>query len=215
VSDINGSILTDSTYRVGTSFKSKGKISVTASSGVFSESSQFQCSELGINSVQKMRFRRGVRVRGAMRIASSPLYNTGLNTLDADSGYPPIQIDDATDNGLTLIASSLIAAGPENVEFKGNASHGVELRAGSLLAAKSDVVLGGSGNGGAGAYVNSGSQLLLQEGGAKPTVTGTVGELAISDPAAQESTWTDVYDNNTPASVLNELSLAKKKSGDF
>jgi hypothetical protein len=218
VSDPNGSILVDSTYRVGTSFRANGRITVTSSSAMYSEASQFQCSELGINSLRKARFRRGVRIRGATRIASSQLYNTEINTLDSDASYPPIQFDGATQgdgNGLTLIASSLIAAGPENVEFNGNAGHGVELRAGSLLAAKSDVVLAGSGNGGAGAYVNSGSQLLLQDGGSRPTVTGTAGELAISDPAAQETTWADVYDSNNPATVLSELSVVKKKSGAF
>jgi hypothetical protein len=66
----------------------------------------------------------------------------------------------------------------------------------------------GSGNTGAGVYAHSGSTVIIKNGSA-PTLTGTVGNLAISSAAAEESTWANIDAGNI-ISIANEMTMAKE-----
>jgi hypothetical protein len=65
-------------------------------------------------------------------------------------------------------------------------------------------IVSGSGNTGAGLYAHRGSTVLANSG-AMPTVTGTVGDVAISNPAAEEATWGTVA--STPQAPANTNTL--------
>jgi len=92
-----------------------------------------------------------------------------------------------------------------NINISNNTSHGIE-------AVKSHVeftgACTGSGNGGAGVYAHSGSVVHIKHGAA-PTLTGTVGDLAVSSPTAQESTWAAI-DAGTPVAIAAEMTMAKE-----
>jgi len=105
--------------------------------------------------------------------------------------------------GITLKDSSLsIGAG---VDLSGSSSHAIEVNH-SRLHLMGAVT--GTGNGGAGVYAHSGSVVHIKHS-APPTLTGTVGDLAVSNPAAQESTWAAI-DGGTPVGVAAEMTMAKE-----
>jgi hypothetical protein len=105
--------------------------------------------------------------------------------------------------GISLVDSPLrIGSG---VDISGSASHGIECNHSRLHL---DGAVTGTGNGGAGVYAHSGSVVHIKNG-APPTLTGTVGDLAVSDPALEESTWAAI-DAGTPVAVLAEMTMAKE-----
>lgn len=74
------------------------------------------------------------------------------------------------------------------LEVKNCGSHGIELINSTL---KNYGAITGSGNTGAGVYAHSGSKLITDDG-VPSTLTGTVGDLAVSDPTKEEITWADL-----------------------
>jgi len=85
------------------------------------------------------------------------------------------------------------------------AGHGIELNH-SMFKALGDVQ--GSGNTGAGVYAHNCSVVNIKHGAA-PTLTGTVGDLAITSPTVQESTWAAI-DAGTPVAIAAEMTMAKE-----
>jgi hypothetical protein len=84
-------------------------------------------------------------------------------------------------------------------------SHGIEVIQGYL---KMVGVVIGSGHGGAGCYAHSTSVVHITDG-SPPTLTGTVGELAISDPAEEQVTWAQL-DAGIKVSIAAENTSAKE-----
>lgn len=88
---------------------------------------------------------------------------------------------DAKDSRVRLTLSAIV---------RNNASHGIALD-NSILDCEGTSVLSGTGNTGAGIYVHSGSKVSYPSGSA-PTITGTVGDIAITDPATEDLTWAEL-----------------------
>jgi len=95
-------------------------------------------------------------------------------------------------------------ASPVTVE--GCAEHGIELKNSTLEITSG--VLSGSGNTGAGVYAHSGSKVSYPSGSV-PTITGTVGDIAITDPATEDLTWAEL-DAAGKAVIISEDVILKK-----
>jgi len=90
-------------------------------------------------------------------------------------------------------------------DFSTSTSHGIEARNSRI---QMEGIVTGTGNGGAGVYAHTGSEVTIKSG-AVPTLTGTVGNLAVTSPTVQESTWAAI-DAGTPVAVLAEMTMAKE-----
>jgi hypothetical protein len=117
------------------------------------------------------------------------------------SGYATVSIDSSSGVGL-LIKDSFVNIKDGSVSD--NASHGIEVLNSRVLLES----VGGSGNGGAGVYAHSGSIVHITDG-SPPTLTGTVGDLAVSDPAVEESTWAAI-DGGDPVQIAAESTVVKE-----
>lgn len=128
---------------------------------------------------------------------------SGGSIIANSSGYATTKLGSAAvTSGLELNHSMLqIASG----DISNCTSHGIVCDNSRLHLAGA---VAGTGNAGAGVYAHSGSVVHIKDG-APPTLTGTVGDLAVSDPAAQESTWAAI-DAGTPVAVLAEMTMAKE-----
>jgi hypothetical protein len=124
------------------------------------------------------------------------VYNGGS---DAD-----IVIDGASGVGIRLV-ESIVGFGQGTVQVSSCGSHGIEVDGGKLI---DRVGIGGSGNTGAGIYAHSGAKVHIKDG-SPPTITGTVGDLAVSNPAAEEETWANI-DGGTKVAVAAEMTIAKE-----
>lgn len=129
---------------------------------------------------------------------------TGVNGGIAKSTGYQTKIDSSPDVGLIIQdGSDVIIAGA--VDISSCTSHGIEVNGSTL---RFTGIASGTGNGGAGCYAHNGSRVTIANGSA-PTLTGTAGNLAVSNPAAQESTWAAI-DSGTPVWVDNEGTLARE-----
>ena len=123
-------------------------------------------------------------------------------TISSTANYATTKIGGGS-VGVTAIDSVVrIGAG---VDISNCASHGIECNHSRLHL---DGAVTGADNGGAGVYAHSGSVVHIKNG-APPTLTGTVGDLAVSNPAAEESTWAAI-DAGTPVAVTAEMTMAKE-----
>lgn len=146
----------------------------------------------------------GGRVQGLLLEGCKQTYGGGWRQR---SGYAQAQCDSspsggtALGNGVLAKRSSLIM---RDVVLTDNDSHGLEMY-------QSDVeflgAISGSGNGGAGTYTHTGSSLVTKSG-STPTVTGSVGEISVSNPAAQEATWSSLSSGNV--AIATEMTLVKE-----
>lgn len=122
--------------------------------------------------------------------------------LASTSGYAPTKISGSAGDGLLAKASSLSVSGA--VDFSDNAGHGIQLVSAFMQCISTRPT--GTGNAKAGCYARQCSNILLTTG-QTPTLTGAVGELAVSDPAAQESTWAAIT-GGTSVAVLAQMTTA-------
>ena len=93
-----------------------------------------------------------------------------------------------------------------DVDISNCAEHGIELK-GSTLDASTAAALSGTGNVGAGVYLRSNSRINYVDGYV-PTITGTVGDIAITDPTLQEKTWAEI-DAADGLDYVNEATIRK------
>jgi hypothetical protein len=116
-------------------------------------------------------------------------------------GYRPVKFDGSPGNGMDIINTQMsLAAG---VEFSDNAAHGIECNR-SLLQMSGVVI--GSGNAGAGCYAHGTSTVQIADG-STPTLTGTVGDVAVSDPAVEDITWAEVDAGDRLASAAQHTTV--------
>ena len=93
----------------------------------------------------------------------------------------------------------------DDITISDNTEHGMELLSSSV---KFLDAVAGTGNGGAGIYAHSGSEVIITSGNT-PTLTGTVGNIAISDPTIEDATWADVDAGNEVA-IAQEMTIVKE-----
>jgi len=122
--------------------------------------------------VRKVRVERG----STLEIGNSSYYGNAPIIEESDD----IGID-AKDSRILLTLSAIV---------RSNASHGIALD-NSILNCEGTSVLSGTGNIGAGIYAHSGSKVSYPDGSA-PTITGTVGDIAITDSASEDLTWAEL-----------------------
>lgn len=128
------------------------------------------------------------------------------NTMIQDqtaSGYATTTIKGGAGVGVSAKNSKIIIAA--NTYIGNHASHGIE-------AVNAEIeflgVTAGSSNGGAGLYAHSGSQVTVKTGSI-PTITGTVGDVAISDAATEEISWSDL-DTASGITIADEQTMIKE-----
>jgi hypothetical protein len=126
---------------------------------------------------------------------------TQYDMIGSNGGYATTKLGGGT-TGLILRDSAITINNPD---ISGCSSHAIELIHSRLIVRG---ILTGSGNTGAGVYAHTNSVITLKNG-STPTITGTVGDIAISDPTVQESTWAAV-DAGTPVAVLAEMTMVKE-----
>jgi hypothetical protein len=125
-----------------------------------------------------------------------------LKLIDNDSGFNTTKIKGASGVGLT-IRDSNVELGSGDISDCG--SHGIEANKSKVYISEA---LAGSGNTGAGIYAHSGSIIHIKDG-TPPTLTGTVGDLAIASPLYEDSSWSDI-DGGSPISITAEATVAKE-----
>lgn len=148
--------------------------------------------------------------RGGNRIAKA-IYETcadydaqGSDFMFKYAGYRENLFGGSSGPAIKFVGSTVrINAGSLTVSDSG--SHGIEAQSSFL---KIEGVITGTGNAGAGVYAHSGSVVHIKDG-SPPTLTGTVGDLAVSDPAVEEETWANI-DGGAAVAVLTEMTMAKK-----
>jgi hypothetical protein len=128
--------------------------------------------------------------------------------LFGDDDANPTRIDNAAGVGLLAVNSILGTdkqAGAPKSEINNCGSHAIELQRSQWVDVDG---MDGSGNTGAGIYAHSHSAVHIKDG-SPPTLTGTVGDLAVSNPAAEEETWANI-DAGTKVAVAAEMTIAKE-----
>lgn len=126
----------------------------------------------------------------------------GQDTLITTAGYNTTKIKGSPNVGLE-INDSYMSVG--NIDISDSTSHGIE-STNSRLYCK-DIT--GTGNGGAGLYAHSGSQVTIKDG-SPPTLTGTVGDIAINDSTYEEVTWSTIdggesFHSAQEATIIKEV----------
>jgi len=125
-------------------------------------------------------------------------------TFNVNGTRPQPIILGSAGSGIYAENSSVTMASPVTVE--GCAEHGIELKNSTLEITSG--VLSGSGNTGAGVYAHSGSKVSYPDGSA-PTITGTVGDIAITDPASEDLTWAELDAAGKAVIVAEDVILKK------
>ena len=148
-------------------------------------------------------FDYGSRVMGAYVECCTANYSPAFRQR---SGYATTKCDSASGgysqgNGLLLMGSNVRL---NDLALENNSAHGIESQQSSV---RFEGVISGSGNGGAGVYVHSASSLITTSG-LVTTVTGTVGDIAVSDPTIQEAQWTDLASGDV--AIAGQMTLVKE-----
>lgn len=128
---------------------------------------------------------------------------SALNNIESASGYAKAVFGPSADSG--LVAKESVVRIGSSVDFSGNTAHGIDAE-GSTVAFSATTT--GSGNGGAGIYAHSGSQVTIKDG-SPPTLTGTVGDVAVTDPESEDTTWADV-DAGNPLQIAAESTAIRE-----
>lgn len=147
---------------------------------------------------------QGANVRGGLFVTAVNEQRYALTR--PASGFAPVEIRNAASAGKSLgvgirLLNSSISM--DAATIKDCDSHAIEAM-GSFLNLTFGVV-GGTGNTGAGVYAHWTSTVLARTT-AMPTVTGTVGDVSVTNPAAQQDTWANIA--STPLVVASELTMA-------
>lgn len=128
---------------------------------------------------------------------------TYANFLNFYSDAQDTIITDSDEFGIKLNGCSNITF--DDITISDNTEHGIEVLSSSIRFLGATA---GTGNGGAGIYAHSGSEILITDGSA-PTLTGTVGDIAISDSTIEDATWSDV-DAGSEVSIAQEMTIVKE-----
>jgi hypothetical protein len=135
---------------------------------------------------------------GSVELTYSTSPSTGLDAI----------IKGGSGVGVTAINSTVKLLSAGTVTIGDHGSHGIELDNSRLQISSASAVLSGTGNGGVGIYAHSGSKVSYPAGSA-PTITGTVGDIAITDPATEDLTWAEL-DAAGKAVIASEDVILKK-----
>jgi len=162
----------------------------------------FFAAYLKIQASKLVQFSNGSRVNGKVELYNSAEMNWPYGIGGTAAGYPDPYISNSAGVGLLVKNSKVSLAG---IAINSSASHGIEVDGGMVFLQAS---VSGAANVGAGVYAHSGSVVHIKNG-SPPTLTGTVGDLAVSNPAAQESTWAAI-DAGTPVAIAAEMTMAKE-----
>lgn len=150
---------------------------------------------------QSYGFGYGSRIRGVGSYVTGCVSST-YGFLVNSSGYATTKVNPATGVGIVFKGCDLEI---DSGDVSDCGSHGLEIQHSRI---DFQGALAGTGNGGAGVYAHLGSALVIKNG-TPPTITGAAGDLAVSNPAAQESTWAAI-DGGAPVAVLAEMTMAKE-----
>jgi len=104
------------------------------------------------------------------------------------AGYATTKLSNSNGVGLLLDDSSFSFGA--NTVVENSTSHGIEAKNSRLAFIG---VTSGSGNGGVGLYAHQGSQVTIA-GATPPTVTGTLGDVAVNNPILL-TTWANIVSN--------------------
>ena len=166
----------------------------------FSVLNDFDIISSGIFIITNSRL-KNLNMYSCNNVSSSPLSIANFNNFDA-LGRDTI-ITGSTGSGIVMNGCSNITF--DDITISDNTSHGIELISSSIKFL--DITVG-TGNGGAGVYAHSGSEVTITSGSA-PTLTGTVGDIAISNPALEDATWADV-DAGSDVAIAQEMTVVKE-----
>jgi hypothetical protein len=148
----------------------------------------------------------GARIDGSLLVVDCDQVNQGEAfgyDIQDLAGFATSVISNASGTGIFVRNSTLWINSVIDISDCG--SHGIEIEHSLLKFSKATP---GSGNAGAGVYAHSGSAVTIKDG-SPPTLTGTVGDFAVSNPAVQEGTWAQV-DAGTKFTISDEMTLIKE-----
>lgn len=120
----------------------------------------------------------------------------------------PIRVKNAGGVGIEIDSQGPFSIGSNDVGgavIEDCGSHAIEVRGTRLWLWKN---VQGTGNSGAGVYAHDDAKIWITDG-SPPTLTGTVGDLAISNPTLEEATWAEI-DGGEDAAIMAESTLAKE-----
>lgn len=148
----------------------------------------------------------GVAIYNGSRFSDLQLWGTPvIYTVENFQNCPPILFSDSQMRGLLCADGSHAYFGDNQAEFNNNTTYGIEVVA-SKLGFMGNAT--GTGNGKLGLRASQNSVVRFKAGSA-PTLTGAAGDVSVSDPDAQESTWAAI-EAGTPVAVLSELTTVNK-----
>jgi hypothetical protein len=189
----------NTTAQCGAGFLSTDLIDIYG--GVVSVNSLVTKGSVAISCADGLMVWYGSRIMRGLSIKECRAYTPMPWDIANTGGYATTKISNSAGIGLLLENSRLrVASG----DFSNSTSHAIAARR-SMLELTGAVA--GSGNAGAGVYAYDNS-LVTTKIGSIPTITGTVGNLAVSSAAVQETTWADI-NAGTVVSVDSEQTLVK------
>jgi hypothetical protein len=168
--------------------------------------------------VSKLRVNNCLITQFSARSRTLDFYNCKSRSWDAfplcDGGFNGMGLygDDLESGvGIKMRSSDLGIGGTDGAgsayTIKHPGTHGIELRNSTLTL--NGTLVGSEVTNGAGAYVHENS-VLFTRAGATSTLTGSVGDIAVENPAAQQSTWAAI-EAGVPVSSTAEMTLIKKR----
>ena len=185
-------ILASVTNRGTSSFRGKGSVTISSYVGDTLEVTAGELSTVygGIN-VKKLVFDKAC--------FSSPL------AFGYSSSYRPVVVSGSSDVGFSMIdTQGTLKIASNKLEIKNCASHGIEVNNSQI---QFEGGISGTGNAGAGVYAHNGATVTTKAGTA-PTLTGTAGDLAVTNPASADATWAQINGGDTLVSAA-ERTLVK------
>jgi hypothetical protein len=143
---------------------------------------------------------KGSRVKASLDINDCKLANDSLVALASSSGYRATKIDNGAGIGIKNCAVTMGAINSSSSSAAGiTVDHGrVDMVA----------VVAGTSNTGAGVYAFNQSLVTIKDTFV-PTITGTVGNLAVADPAVVQETWANIAAGDV-VSIAAEMTLVKE-----
>lgn len=145
----------------------------------------------------------GTRFKGASSFKGCRQFSSTTPFADT-AGYAATGFDGSAGIGVVITESSHLYF--TDIDITDSTSHGGEVSKNSSLTMLG--VVTGTGNAGAGVYAHDGAQVFITNG-STPTLTGTVGNFAISNPAVQENTWAAV-DAGTDVAIAARMTLVRE-----
>jgi hypothetical protein len=147
-------------------------------------------------------FFAGFRSIGNVQLINCHRVDPDGTQVQNSSSHAVTEFSNASGVGILLDNTdlSLVAGSVDNC-----GSHGIEAQ---RSVVRFTGAFAGTGNTGAGVYAHSGSVVYITDG-SPPTLTGAVGDFAVSNPNYQQSTWAAV-DGGDPVQIAAESTIVKE-----